>query len=999
MIRFLLLLAVYSVCSAVGSAEEVAGVAGAVPIKFTMPADGQATVALYTKEGRLVRAVAQCLPLAKGDHLIRWDGMDLWGYLVPAGTELNVKVITGPGLRAFYEFTPNSAGNPPWPTKPVGEGDAMRAGGWLADHTPSIAAAACGERVFLGSPLAEYGNSLICVNLAGEKLWGGGLKGWGGPNVLAADGQMVYALDKGKRDVYSLHPVTFERVKLFTLKNEANAIAAHAGKLFFGTKAGLETIQTNGSVVATLPVAERIGALACDADGTLYAVASNKLCRVDAGKLTVLNDKTLQGGFALAVGANRLVVGEGERHGVYIFDKAGKLVATIGGKGWRTPGTFDPNTVEAPRGLAIDKTGKLWVAENRYAPRRVSRWTLDGKFDKAFHGPAEYGGGGFLDPDLKSFYYQTQQFALDFEKGTWSLAALNGRFSDPKHPMLSSGAMGNTKVGRAVWLNGRRYIVGDPAWQGEPGAVICALDPGSSVWRPCAIMGKAPGLLGREFWKEHWSKQDLKDKSYIWCDRNEDGDYQVEEVELVNGNPFSYSYWGNWIGSDLTVSTPNCRLAVSRFTEKRGVPIYEAAKIQPFDYAKLAPYYSNAEKRSIGTSDGGIVVAHEPYFVKPDLTLLGGPVEVKPSGFKPPVAGQRYGGHHFVGSAVTKSPVGEVVAYNGSSWYFESARDRVVVGKIFTGETGGWSTDLKAERGIEVTGRNHPAETFFGHFVKGDNGKYYVVVGKNFQAICRVEGLDDYRVEQQPLQVTAEMFAANEKLRPTIVAGTGKAEKPKVTAFRPVAGPVVPIADGLAFSGQWSKDGLTLKYQGTTPVGNDSDDWRFIFKTGFCFDLMLRTDPKAKDAKVVAGDRRIVFGQHKGKWIAVLYDYVNAAAGKDEGVSFSSPLVTTRVARVAQLPDVAIKFQKADKPADPKRPTTFAWNAEVTLPWNALGITAPTGKTDYRMDFGILAPDSGGTTVEKRSYWCDRNTEMTADLGVEAQIHPGNWGTATLEMK
>ncbi len=29
----------------------------------------------------------------------------------------------------------------------------------------------------------------------------------------------------------------------------------------------------------------------------------------------------------------------------------------------------------------------------------------------------------------------------------------------------------------------------------------------------------------------------------------------------------------------------------------------------------------------------------------------------------------------------------------------------------------------------------------------------------------------------------------------------------------------------------------------------------------------------------------------------------------------------------------------------------------------------------------------------------DCNTEMTADLGVEAQIHPGNWGTVTLEMK
>lgn len=131
----------------------------------------------------------------------------------------------------------------------------------------------------------------------------------------------------------------------------------------------------------------------------------------------------------------------------------------------------------------------------------------------------------------------------------------------------------------------------------------------------------------------------------------------------------------------------------------------------------------------------------------------------------------------------------------------------------------------------------------------------------------------------------------------------------------------------------------------------------------------------------------------------MLYDYVNPAVGKDESVSFSSPLVTTRVAKVVQLPDVKVQFMIADKPPDPKRSTAMMWHAEVFLPWNSLGLAAPEGKTDYRMDFGILTPDSGGTTVEKRSYWSDRNTEMTADLGVEAQIHPGNWGTVTLEMK
>jgi hypothetical protein len=492
----------------------------------------------------------------------------------------------------------------------------------------------------------------------------------------------------------------------------------------------------------------------------------------------------------------------------------------------------------------------------------------------------------------------------------------------------------------------------------------------------------------------------LKGKSFIWCDHNEDGDYQVEEVELVDeaalglSNPFGPSYWGNWIGDGLVIATPSARLAPSRFSEKRGVPIYEAKKIQPFHYGKLAPVYGKSEGRSIVTSDGNILVAHEPYVVLPDLTIKGGAPEAKPSSFRPPVAGRRLGGHHFVGSAVTKSPVGEVVAYNGTSWMFESAQDRVLIGQVFTGETGGWSTDLKAERGADVTGRKHAGETFFGHFVKAQNGNYYTVAGKQFHGICRIEGLDDFQVQLLGLKVSAADFAANEKLLPTIVASTAPTSaKPKIATFRPEPGPPLPIGDEpgkLFVAGSWNKDGLALSYKGTTPTGNSSDDWRYLFKTGFGCDLMLRTDPKAKDNKVVAGDRRLVFGPHKGQWIAVLYDYVVRDAKRDEGVDFSSPLVTTHVARVVRLPadEVQIKFQAGK-----------SWTADVFLKWSALGIAAPDGKAQWRCDFGILTPDSGGTTVESRDYWSDRATEMTSDLGVEAQIHPGNWGTITLEPK
>jgi sugar lactone lactonase YvrE len=41
-----------------------------------------------------------------------------------------------------------------------------------------------------------------------------------------------------------------------------------------------------------------------------------------------------------------------------------------------------------PSGMTIDETDQLWVTENDFQPKRVSVWTLDGKFIKAFYGPS-----------------------------------------------------------------------------------------------------------------------------------------------------------------------------------------------------------------------------------------------------------------------------------------------------------------------------------------------------------------------------------------------------------------------------------------------------------------------------------------------------------------------------------------------------------------------------------------------------------------------------------
>lgn len=606
--------------------------------------------------------------------------------------------------------------------------------------------------------------------------------------------------------------------------------------------------------------------------------------------------------------------------------------------------------------------------------------------------------------------------------------------ADPETPTLDGGSYSYTKVGRPIYLNGHRYMVGDTGGQYNPGFVVCIYDEGQTTWKPAAVMGNAQGsvFLTRKDkpWRLHWLRQDLSDSSFIWCDLNGDGKYQIEEVQLFknstvapNVKPFAGSYWGSMCGPDLTF-WGNTRLAPSRFTAE-GVPVYEKEKIQAFDYKSLAPvtmanYIANQSATgsfngaSMVARDGSLVMMGQPYVVKPDLAIKGGPVTEKPSDFTPKIAGVILDNPlSFVGAAETKSPVGEVAMINGNNgrWFLWSVQDSVVLGEIFTGKNGGFGGITDAPRGLDITDNKQDWETFFGYFTRADNGHYYAIAGRGSFGLTRVEGVDEIRVSAQPIKITADIFEQNANLRPQIVSLApkgGKREKRELKMEKlPVRVPAFHLdggladwgdaakfrkisADGgLAFDAAWDDTNLTLAYKGTSGTGNSGQDWRYIFKTGFSFDLMIRSDLGKRGEEPAAGDKRVVFAPHKGKWVAVLYDYIAPGAKPDEGVDYTSPVTSTRVDRVVLLPENEVKIAFAETP-DSKD-----WTAEVQIPWKTLGIN-PVGGQKIAMDFGILSPDSGGLQADKRSYWSDPDTGHVADLAVEAQIRPGNWGTVTL---
>ncbi|MFP4054404.1 MAG: hypothetical protein ACLFV7_11150, partial [Phycisphaerae bacterium] len=805
-------------------------------------------------------------------------------------------------------------------------------------------------------------------------------------------------------------------------------------------------------------------------DGTCYTVADGRLCRSTPGekgwKHEILGELKIGRASALHVYGDRLLVGDrGKNPAVYVTDRNGRVLHTIGGKGQFTIGKWDRDKVNRPVAVTMDRNGKVWIAENTYAPKRITRFNVDGRCEKEFIGNPEYGGGGWLDPDLSSFYYRGLEHELDWEKGTSRLKAMNVRVYTEQTPTFDASSFGYTRGGRIVRANGRKYAVGDPG-----GGFWIAIKE-EHRWKPAAIVGPAKSVvLTRKEWKTHWLKQDLNGKGFIWTDKNGDGRYQVEEVQLFSFedfgcNPAAGYLWGSKIGPDLTVWTTNGRWAPSGFN-KHGAPIYELEKFQPFDYFEKLPRYTRMEtfgsrakpgpgNASIVTADGSWLLECQPYLLQKDLTFLGGKPDPKVQGYQPPIVGEPV--HQplgYAGSAGTKSDVREVAVTNGNNgrWSITSVDDRILLDVVFTGRRGGWSS-VPEQRGFDVTDYSHPSETFFGHFVKGDDGKYYCVVGKGFHAICRVEGLDDIRVRKTALKVTPESVEKNTQLRDVIVQ---QWKAWKLTMKRKLANREVYFADTSerlarlgqvdGFADEWGKvskmheidepfspsdppakfffdasydeKGLYLVYRGSSPTGSSCEEPKYVFKKGFSVDFRYRISG-SRDKDPVAGDRRIVFGPVKDKWMAVLYDYVDDDVPEDRHEKFVSPVVTTTIARVKALsPDEAkvvfkhsLNMDLSDAPdsggllGEGKAASGAitakgekAWVIEAFLPWKTLGFREKP--TSLKADVGVMVPNSGGLTVDKRKYWSNPAADRpVSDLGVEAQIQPATWGMFHLKKK
>ncbi|MEI6677932.1 MAG: hypothetical protein WCL21_04950 [Mariniphaga sp.] len=197
-LKMVMVLAAYSAISQTASTETINLSKPPIAVPFTLKEAGYVTLVVENQEGIRVRNLISETWFPAGADTAWWDGLDDLGrdidaadhgvYHIPARFvnpgKYRIRGLVRGEIKPKFEFSPYTTGNPPWST-------ADHTGGWLANHTPPMAAVFVPANqspsgvpsVFLGCYVTEGPDGLAWVDLDGKKLGG---KKWIGGNWTAA---------------------------------------------------------------------------------------------------------------------------------------------------------------------------------------------------------------------------------------------------------------------------------------------------------------------------------------------------------------------------------------------------------------------------------------------------------------------------------------------------------------------------------------------------------------------------------------------------------------------------------------------------------------------------------------------------------------------------------------------------------------------------------------------------------------------------------------------
>ena len=887
-------------------------------------------------------------------------------------------------------------------------------------------------QVMVAAAVAEAGHSLMWLDLDGRKQYGMRI-GWEGAVALArdpgpdADPEAVayaLALRKNQLSLYvhrrdGTYDVLFRHrldgdysresgISLAVFDRRAALSLPLDGRVLFVDAA-------RGKQIAAWEAPHPKGLLT-DGAGHLFVVEDRTVTRYAAGwpdrregSPVVTSGLDDPRALALDAAGNLYVSDWGASHQVKMFGADGALRRALGAAGGPQQGRYDERRMHHPSGLALDDRGRLWVAELDYVPKRLSLWTTDGAFVRAFYGPPRYGGGGVLDPaDSTRFFHATGgdrirgglTFALDWHAGTTRPDVIyrRGDRTGDEQTLPYDAPVQPIRVG------GRTYLVNtfNQAFHGMRGVV------GIWLWEDgAARLVAAAGFHGRNE-NHRWTALDRpelaahrpatvprKQLFFVWSDLDLDGLVQPEEVQYAASERGPGRVG---VGEGLTILTSWLHTLDAPALGADGVPRYDLAT-----WTTLADAGPQGAGDVLKTDDGWVIRAggpilgfyqgtprwqyHSPYF---DRAASPGP---------PARPGELAETSRVLGPAVYP-PEGEA----GAVWGLGSDQGAIYLftaDGLFLGELGG---DVRAvpplrraaaAPGEVVEGFSFDEEHFYPTLTQlQGSGTLYLAAGKGYTVLFRVEGLGTVRrLDAGTVTVGDAPPAAPLTHRET---ATPEPPAPLTLALRDAA----PRLDGdlsdwdaadwaeiddrrglqaaLAIAG----DTLYAAFRAGDPalLRNDAaEGLHMLFATGGGLDLMIQPPPPRGKKPKKRGAVRLVVTRTGDPLTGPVRAARYQAKGGDapgEAAVYTSPIGDVRLAGVA---DVSARVRLAQRGGD----------YELAVPLDLVGLVPADGLA-LRGDVGVLLGDGGETTA--RVYWSNKTHTTVSDVPSEARLNPKHWG-------
>lgn len=998
---------------------------GHKPVTFTVPEDGYVSLNLYSSSNTVVRQLLTAAFYTKGEHTVQWDGLTTYsvrmpGQVVPPGI-YTPRAIHHKGIGLEFKGWACNGVAAPWNT-------AAGIDEWGGDHGEPVAAAADGERVYLGWSGAEGSKALVAVDLDGSTLWRNLRGGIGSASLLAADASIgpngtVFAVNRSGQyapvGIYRLDAKT-GRYTEWSKVGGTDLLPKHV----WGTDKGVPSSPSFlaagfGMVYASYTGTNRIAVVdgvtgevrkwldferPCDmevvARDQIIVASGCTLTRLNVADGTRTRFATVEGPDSSRISATavdaegRIYAGlrdGGDR--IIVYDAAGKRLRTIGKRSRVKNGSWVQDSLANVAGMAVDAAGKLWVAEDHGSPRRISVWnTADGSFHKEFFGSASYGGtGGAINPlDPALMVGQGCEWRIDPETGRSACLGVVG-----------SSAMGISRFG--LTSDGRLFLATSDFRGRHPVQLFERLGDGHYIRRAQLWPADAKAKRGIR----------------VWADANGDAAEQDEEIrEFHLAEPMDgwISGWYMSMAPDLSFYGSQYQVKVTGYTAC-GAPVYDLDQaVRMPAPADLRGRGGMGAERGMGSADGRLMV-YNGHYGEDHSTLdcfdiaSGLRLWTYPSNFTGvhgshrapgPEKGMLRGAYDICGTAKFPAPLGNIwlVPTNKGEWHILS-EGGFYVSHLFQSDPMKWQYPDRMLPGVRIDQCPPGAgeEAFGGSMTQTKDGRLFVQVGHTSFWNVEVLGLDavreipvggavtvteaDIDLARQAREKALQASAGTRSLvaRQKTVEFTGNVQKDfagtgQVTFQK--------NADaGVRAAMAWDREHLYVGWdvQDSTPWVNGADAPEFLYARGDTVDLQLATVPEKKISRGEAakGDLRLSIGNFRGATTAVLYRKV---AEIKKPMTFNSGVARDYVMESVTVEPTVRVLQKRDKKG---------YTVEAAIPLAVLGFEPKDGLLLHG-DLGVTHGNTDGNDTVLRTYWNNQATGIVSDEVFELKMEPRNWG-------